>query len=117
VRYCHAPGCPTLVVRGYCALHERERQRFRGSQRQRGYTRRWERRAALFKRRYPLCGQRPGDVAPVMSRCHDEGRVTVATLVDHVVPHRGDIDLFWDELHNWQSLCAACHARKTTAGL
>jgi 5-methylcytosine-specific restriction protein A len=52
-----------------------------------------------------------------MSRCHDEGRVTVATLVDHVVPHRGDIDLFWDELHNWQSLCAACHARKTTAGL
>jgi 5-methylcytosine-specific restriction protein A len=89
----------------------------RGSHRARGYTRRWERRAGFFKARYPLCGQRPAGQAPVMSRCHDEGRVTVATLVDHVVPHRGDTTLFWDEHGNWQSLCAACHARKTTAGL
>lgn len=52
-----------------------------------------------------------------MSQCHAEGRVTVATVVDHVVPHRSDTTLFWDEHGNWQSLCAACHARKTTAGL
>jgi 5-methylcytosine-specific restriction protein A len=51
-----------------------------------------------------------------MSTCHEERRVTVATLVDHVVPHRGDPALFWD-VENWQSLCATCHARKTAAGL
>jgi 5-methylcytosine-specific restriction protein A len=117
MQYCRAPGCPVSVVRGYCATHERDRQRGRGSQRARGYTRRWERRAALFRSRYPLCGMRPGGQAPVMSACHDQGRVTVATLVDHVVPHRGDVTLFWDEAGNWQSLCAACHVRKTTAGL
>ena len=66
--------------------------------------------------RYPLCGMRPGDRAPVMSRCHDEGRATAAVQVDHVEPHRGAELLFWDE-NNWQSLCAECGARKSQAGL
>lgn len=117
MRYCGEPGCVERVVRGYCPRHERERQRLRGSQRARGYTRRWERRVALFRERYPLCGQRPGGLAPVMSLCHDEGRTTLAFQVDHVVPHRGDPTLFWDELGNWQSLCASCGSRKSAAGL
>ena len=29
-------------------------------------------------------------------------------MVDHVVPHRGDMTLFWD-VANWQSLCATHH--------
>jgi 5-methylcytosine-specific restriction protein A len=52
-----------------------------------------------------------------MSRCHDEGRVELATVVDHVTPHRGDPELFWDIEGNWQPLCKACHDRKTGAGL
>lgn len=92
-------------------------QDHRGSQRERGYTRRWEAVARRFKQRYPLCGQRPGDRPPVMSKCHDEGRLTPAAQVDHVVPHRGDPLLFWDQEHNWQSLCASCGARKSRAGL
>ena len=67
--------------------------------------------------RYPLCGMRPNDLRPVGSYCFDEGRVAIAFQVDHVVPHRGRSDLFWDELGNWQSLCASCGARKTRAGL
>lgn len=51
-----------------------------------------------------------------MSQCFDEGRVTAAYQVDHVVPHRGDPVKFWDERGNWQSLCAACGSRKTRAG-
>jgi len=35
----------------------------------------------------------------------------VATLVDHVVPHRGDQRLFW-LVANWQALCTACHQAK-----
>ena len=37
---------------------------------------------------------------------------TPATVVDHIVPHRGDPQLFWDE-SNWQPLCKACHDHKT----
>lgn len=29
-------------------------------------------------------------------------------VVDHIVPHRGDTYLFWDQ-GNWQSLCKHCH--------
>ena len=43
-----------------------------------------------------------------------EGRYTKATDVDHIVPHRGDRDLFWDR-NNWQALCHSCHSKKTAA--
>ncbi|MBB4267611.1 HNH endonuclease [Roseospira visakhapatnamensis] len=37
-----------------------------------------------------------------------------ATVVDHIVPHRGDLTVFWDR-SRWQALCASCHGRKTAA--
>jgi 5-methylcytosine-specific restriction protein A len=40
--------------------------------------------------------------------------LTPATAVDHIQPHRGDYELFWDS-DNWQPLCATCHGRKTLA--
>ena len=70
-----------------------------------------------FLVRYPLCGMRPGGQPPVMSRCRERGLVTAAVQVDHVVPHRGDERLFWDEYGNWQALCRECGARKSQAGL
>lgn len=82
----------------------------------RGYTRRWDRDAKAFRARYPLCGMRPNGQPPVMSQCHEAQRVTAATVTDHVIPHRGDQQLFWDAAHNWQSLCDACHGAKTKAG-
>ncbi|MGN0150610.1 MAG: HNH endonuclease, partial [Clostridia bacterium] len=33
-------------------------------------------------------------------------------VVDHIVPHRGDERLMWDE-NNWQALCKPCHDNKT----
>jgi 5-methylcytosine-specific restriction protein A len=36
-----------------------------------------------------------------------------ATIVDHIVPHRGNQKLFWDSEHNWQSLCVTHHQEKT----
>ncbi|MDR5009433.1 HNH endonuclease [Agrobacterium fabacearum] len=33
----------------------------------------------------------------------------LSTVVDHVIPHRGDKRLFWFR-GNWQSLCTPCHS-------
>jgi len=40
--------------------------------------------------------------------CEAQGRITLATVVDHIVPHRGDRDLFFDPT-NLQSLCKPHH--------
>lgn len=40
--------------------------------------------------------------------CMHDGRVTAARIVDHVTPHKGNIDLFYD-YENTQSLCKAHH--------
>lgn len=39
-------------------------------------------------------------------------QVTPSTEVDHIVAHKGDMGLFWDQA-NWQALCKPCHSRKT----
>jgi 5-methylcytosine-specific restriction protein A len=36
------------------------------------------------------------------------GRVEVATIADHIEPHRGDMDKFWNG--PLQSLCGICHS-------
>ena len=38
--------------------------------------------------------------------CDARGIVAAASVVDHVVPHKDDPVLFWDEA-NWQPLCKA----------
>ena len=61
--------------------------------------------AQAFLQAHPLCAE-----------CLRNGRYTAATVVDHIIPHRGDMSLFWDE-RNWQSLCERCHDEKTGSGL
>lgn len=34
-----------------------------------------------------------------------------ANTVDHIKPHRGDPELFWDA-RNWQPMCFLCHQAK-----
>lgn len=65
---------------------------------QRGYNYRWQQARAQYLRAHPLC-----------CYCEREGLVTPATVVDHIIPHRGDERLFWDE-SNWAPLCARCHS-------
>lgn len=69
----------------------------RGSSAARGYGSRWQKARATFLQQHPLC------------RNHESrGLVVAATVVDHIVPHRGDQKLFWDT-SNWQALCKQCH--------
>lgn len=37
-----------------------------------------------------------------------------AEIADHIVPHRGSLELFFDE-DNLQPMCWRCHSRKTLA--
>lgn len=66
----------------------------RGTAAQRGYNTRWRKARAAYLKQFPACRM-----------CNQP-----ATLVDHVIAHRGDDRLFWD-MHNWQPLCTSCHSR------
>lgn len=69
-----------------------------GSSTKRGYGYKWQQARLVFLNANPLC-----------LFCDREGRTTVATVVDHIVPHRGNMELFWDR-SNWAALCASCHS-------
>lgn len=100
---CKYPGCPRLVPYGrkYCDEHEQQCQGERKNAVLRGYGREWQKARKFFLNRHPWC-----------VRCKKKGRLVPATVVDHIKPHRGDPDLFWDE-KNWQTLCKSCHDHKT----
>lgn len=70
---------------------------------ERGYGGRWQRYRLAFLERNALC---------VM--CQKLGKVTAATVVDHIEDHRGDQGKFWDKA-NHQALCKPCHSAKTAA--
>ncbi|RKR79607.1 HNH endonuclease [Marinobacter nauticus] len=106
---CAAAGCHELL-RGqrYCDKHQpaprqynRAKERERGSSTQRGYGYKWRQARRDWLMANPLCAE-----------CNRQGRITAATDVDHIIPHRGDLKLFWSR-SNWQSLCHPCHSRKT----
>lgn len=65
----------------------------------RGYGSRWQKARLTFLRANPLC---------VM--CQERGQLTPATVVDHIIPHRGDQAIFWDS-SAWQALCREHHNR------
>jgi 5-methylcytosine-specific restriction enzyme A len=60
------------------------------------YGKRWRKRA-----RYQL------QIEPLCRMCKSEGRITAASVADHVIPHRGNINSFW--LGELQSLCTFHH--------
>nr|DAF38975.1 MAG TPA: HNH endonuclease [Caudoviricetes sp.]DAJ57254.1 MAG TPA: HNH endonuclease [Caudoviricetes sp.] len=95
-RPCAYPGCPELVERGYCEKHKRSKDYNRGTAAQRGYGHKWRKARELFLNKHPIC-----------ARCPD-----AATVVDHIIPHKGNQTLFWDR-SNWQPLCKRCHDKKT----
>jgi len=68
---------------------------------QRGYGRRWQRARRQYLAAHSTC-----------ETCARVGLICTATVVDHIIPHRGDSRLFWHR-GNWQALCKPCHDRKT----
>ena len=60
------------------------------------YGKRWQEARKVFLREHPvcaICGKPIGGSD---------------AIVDHIKPHKGDWELFWD-MSNWQALCKRCH--------
>lgn len=96
---CNKQGCSQLTRERYCASHKQLNNQYdqnRGTAAQRGYGSRWRRARQSYLSKHPVC-----------VRCGD-----VASVVDHITPHKGDMYLFW-LASNWQSLCTSCHSSKT----
>ena len=109
-RPCRHPGCGALVHdgSGYCAKHQRaaraEVDRRRGSASARGYTSKWRIARAQYLSEHPLCE---------CDECRAGAlRTRAAEVVDHVIPHRGDLSLMWNR-RNWRAMAKACHDKKT----
>ena len=100
---CGQPGCGELIPPGskYCEKHLPLHPEVTRSAAGRGYGSRWQKESRFFLQVHPLC-----------CMCQKEGRYVKATVVDHIVPHRGDEKLFWDQ-SNWQPLCKKHHDQKT----
>lgn len=104
-RPCKVSSCKEFAENGgYCDQHQeriRKKDRERGTAHQRGYDAEWDKQRLLFLDENPLCVD------------HFKRKlIEAATVVDHIIPHKGDKKLFWDK-SNWQALCKSCHDRKT----
>lgn len=105
-RWC--PGCQETHAPGGCPKAKkfvrRESDQRRGTAASRGYGAKWQKLSRAYLDAHTEC-----------RICKAAGLVVVSEVVDHIVPHRGDMGLFWQRM-NWQPLCKTCHDRKTAAG-
>ena len=102
-RPCTYPGCGVLTQSGRCANHPRRSTR---SARAKEYnklykTARWRRERRAYLNLHPLC-----------RHCQEDGITKLADVVDHIVPHKGDVAMFYNQ-DNWQPLCKRHHDKKT----
>lgn len=107
---CPHPGCGVPIPRKdrWCPEHTRQHARQDSQRRNRDrtgeYGSRWQRLREIILGRSPLC-----------ACCEAHSQVRPANVVDHIVDHKGDQRLFWDE-SNLQTLCTPCHDARVDAG-
>ncbi|WP_368657640.1 HNH endonuclease [Metabacillus halosaccharovorans] len=102
---CNHMRCPNLTREQYCEQHKSNTNAYdkhRGTAAQRGYNSKWRKARNTYLMKHPFCVE-----------CAKDGITNPATVVDHIVPHKGNQQLFWDSKNNWQSLCVTHHNRKT----
>lgn len=103
-RPCSRPGCRNLTRERFCTEHQadiRQYDRYRGSSYERGYNSEWRAYRVWYLQEHPICVE-----------CKRAGILEASTVVDHIIPHKGDQELFWRP-SNHQALCTSCHSRKT----
>lgn len=107
-KLCKKPGCSRTAIehKDYCMKHIAMQniqpkkiftRRGKSSQWHDLYnTAAWRKTSKDFLSKYPVC-----------FICGKP-----AKIADHIIPHRGDLTLFYDE-SNLQPMCWSCHSRKT----
>ncbi len=110
LRPCRHPGCFRLSTAGWCPEHAPKNSRpdMRSDQ-----AKQWHK---LYNTKLWTDILRPEQLLrePFCRECAKLGYRVRATDVDHVQPHRGDLELFLDP-GNLESLCHSCHSAKTWA--
>jgi 5-methylcytosine-specific restriction enzyme A len=100
---CAHPMCNALVRTTYCDAHKpAPRPDDRPSASKRGYDRRHQRLRKVFLAKNPLCHD-----------CEEQGRLTTATEMHHIVALRDGGTNHWDNL---MALCKPCHDKRTRRG-
>lgn len=114
---CSSPRCNQLTHGYMCDEHQpihdkaradakrkrdndfdNNRRKYKGST---VYNHRWHKARTTYLKSNQLC-----------VKCKEDGQIEKANVVDHVVPHKRDQELFWSK-SNWQALCVRCHNSKT----
>ena len=118
-RPCRSPGCPELVTirEGFCETHLAQ-NRLNQRHRHRRYDQKRmadadERKLSRFYRTSTWRKLREAYITehPLCELCSQLGRITVGTVVDHIIERRdGGHDTDKDNL---QTLCNRCHTVKT----
>lgn len=117
LHFCNHAGCKQLIPfnKRYCDVHTidsskhynswsyEHRKAIYGKYQRFYHSKRWTRVSRMYRSTHPLCVE-----------CLKNGRYVRARVVDHIEPIRTAKGWAkrWDE-SNFQSLCIACHNRKT----
>jgi 5-methylcytosine-specific restriction enzyme A len=104
---CRYPGCPRLVDGGsYCEEHQKEiTKQYNTYERDKVSQRFYQ------SEEWKLVRKRKLQLNPLCEECLRQGKLTKATMVDHIKPIKeGGAPL---DLANLQSLCWSCHSRKS----
>jgi 5-methylcytosine-specific restriction protein A len=113
LRPCRKVGCNKLISTTYCDEHQKKKKadelskrrnydKVRGTRTERGYDNRWLKASAQFRK------------GKVCVMCEKKGIVKMAECTDHIIPHKGDMELFWD-VKNWQPSCISCNSEKAAS--
>lgn len=113
LRPCKHIGCRELTRDGYCMQHllakqekEVDKRKEYDKQRRPSYHQWYSGRQWRVLRMHCLkCN-------PLCAICKQHDKLTPATVVDHIISHKGNVSMFFDT-NNLQSLCKQCHDVKT----
>jgi 5-methylcytosine-specific restriction protein A len=99
-------NCPRCQPKIEAAKQDAEKMR--GSAAKRGYGHKWRVEREIWLRR-------PENRWCFYCEQKTPPKKTIANIIDHFIPHRGDQKLFWDR-KNWKPACETCHNIKTAKG-
>ena len=105
-RNCKHPMCNKLIYGTYCDDHLIQHKQ---SINKRTHSNRADYHAWYSSARWRLLRINYLRLHPLCVRCD---KPTAATVVDHIMPHKGNKELFWS-VDNLQPLCKRCHDVKT----